>query len=56
MANVTQQTRQTAIGTPLGEDVLLLRGFSAHERMSGLFEIQLDLLSETYDIDPNDMV
>jgi type VI secretion system secreted protein VgrG len=45
-----------AITTPLGDDVLLLRGFSAHEEISRLFEFDLDLLSENKEIDFNDII
>jgi type VI secretion system secreted protein VgrG len=42
----TQEHRFIAIDTPLGDDVLLLRGFSGYEGMSRLFRFDLDLLSE----------
>ncbi len=47
----TQGTRHIAIETPLGKDVLLLRSFSGREEVSRLFELELDLLSEDYDVD-----
>jgi type VI secretion system secreted protein VgrG len=56
MAQATQATRHIAIETPLGEDVLLLRSFSAHEELSCLTEISLDLLSEDREINFNDIV
>ena len=40
----SQQERLIALTTPLGEDVLLLAGFSGHEAISRLFSFQLDLL------------
>lgn len=43
--SLTQQNRLIAIDTPLGPDVLLLRGFTGHEAMSRLFSFELDLLS-----------
>jgi type VI secretion system secreted protein VgrG len=46
-----QQERLIALTTPLGEDVLLLAGFSGHEAISRLFSFQLDLLSEKGPID-----
>jgi type VI secretion system secreted protein VgrG len=46
-----QQERLIALTTPLGEDVLLLGGFSGHEAISRLFSFQLDLLSEKGPID-----
>ena len=42
----TQENRFIAIDTPLGEDTLLLRGFSGYEGISRLFRFDLDLLSE----------
>jgi type VI secretion system secreted protein VgrG len=43
---LTQATRQIAIDTPLGDDVLLLRSFQGHEELSRLFTFHLDLVSE----------
>jgi type VI secretion system secreted protein VgrG len=45
----TQENRHIAIATPLGKDVLLLRGFGGQEVISQLFTFNLDLLSE---VDP----
>lgn len=42
---LTQENRLIAIDTPLGPDVLLLRGFTGHESLSRLFSFELDLLS-----------
>jgi len=42
----TQDNRRIAIKTPLGKDVLLLKGFSGHESVSQLFRFDVDLLSE----------
>ncbi|MFO7912906.1 MAG: type VI secretion system tip protein VgrG [Desulfotignum sp.] len=52
----TQATRHIAIETPLGEDVLLLQSFSGHEELSRLFEFDLDLLSENYEINFDDII
>lgn len=41
----TQENRLIAIDTPLGPDVLLLRGFTGYEAVSRLFSFELDLLS-----------
>ena len=41
----TQRNRFISITTPLGEDVLLLQGFTGHEGMSRLFCFQLDVRS-----------
>jgi type VI secretion system secreted protein VgrG len=47
----SQQERLIALTTPLGEDVLLLAGFSGHEAISRLFSFHLDLLSEQGPVD-----
>jgi len=46
MGTYTQEGGLFKIDTPLGKDVLLLRGFQGSEGISGLFKFQLDLLSE----------
>ncbi|HEU5406425.1 MAG TPA: type VI secretion system tip protein TssI/VgrG, partial [Nitrospira sp.] len=46
----TQENRLIGIETPLGKDVLLLRGFSGQEGMSRLFSFELDLLSTDAEI------
>ena len=56
MAQPTQATRHIAIHTPLGDDVLLLRSFSAQEEVSRLFEFDLDLLSEDDEINFDDII
>ena len=48
--------RVMEIVTPLGEDVLLFRGMSAHEEMSRLFEYRLDLLSSRDSISVDDIL
>jgi len=52
----TQSSRFLAVGTPLGEDVLLLRGMKVSEELGRLFNIELDLLSEKKDIDVNKII
>ena len=42
----SQENRVIKINTPLGKDVLLLRGFSGHEAISSLFQFHLDLIAE----------
>src|SRR5262245_19854270 len=42
----TQANRPMAVTTPLGADVLLVRGFSGQEGLSQLFRYQLDLIAE----------
>ena len=53
---VTQETHRIAISTPLGKDVLLLRGLSGSEAVSQLFHFDLDLLSENDSIKFQDVV
>ena len=52
----TQGARTIAVGTPLGDDVLLLRRMHAKERLSGLFEYTLDLLASDHDIKFEDVL
>src|SRR5437870_10107035 len=46
MPAYTQANRPLAVGTPLGEDALLLIGFLAEESISRLFSFHLDLIAE----------
>lgn len=52
----SQQGKTIAIETPLGEDVLLLQGFSGSEGISQPFSLNLDLLSEEDSIKFTDIV
>src|SRR5215831_2867011 len=45
MATYVQADRPLTVTTPLGEDVLLLVGFTGQEGLSQLFSFQLDLLA-----------
>ena len=54
--SITQATRQIAIETPLGEDVLILRSFQGQEAISKLFTFDLDLVSEEPSIKYDDIV
>src|SRR5215831_18562386 len=54
--NYRQEKKLIAIDTPLGEDVLLLRGFHGSEAISRLFQFELDLLSESRSISFDDVV
>src|SRR4051812_36413116 len=47
----TQDGQYISISTPLGKDKLLLRGFRGEERISGLFNIFLEMQSEDGEID-----
>jgi type VI secretion system secreted protein VgrG len=53
---IAQVHRRIAISTPLGKDVLLLRGFTGSEAISQLFHFDLDLLSENGSIALQDLV
>jgi type VI secretion system secreted protein VgrG len=52
----TQAGKLFQIDTPLGQDVLLLRGFKGTERISRLFSFSLDLLSENSSIAFSDII
>jgi type VI secretion system secreted protein VgrG len=56
MPSYSQANRLISIDTPLGEDKLLLQGFSGHEGVSRLFEFDLDLFSEDQEIPFGDIV
>lgn len=56
MAAYTQDTRLIGITTPLGKDVLLLRGFSGRESISQLSAFDLDLLSKDPEIKFEDII
>src|SRR5262249_36042562 len=45
-ATYTQAGRLMEVATPLGQDVLLLTGFTGREGISQLFQFQLDLLAK----------
>ncbi len=47
----SQAGRLISVTTPLGEDELLLTGFTGHEAISRMFQFQLTMLSEDTDID-----
>ncbi|UVT17254.1 MAG: type VI secretion system tip protein VgrG [Nitrospira sp.] len=52
----TQENSPIAIDTPLGKDILFLRGFTGQESISRLFAFELDLLSTNRDIKFEDIV
>ena len=49
----SQANRTIAVGTPLGDDVLLLRTMTGHEQLGRMFQYELDLASEDPNIDVN---
>ncbi|MDB6067528.1 MAG: Rhs element Vgr protein [Pedosphaera sp.] len=54
--SATQDNREIAIDTPLGEDVLLLKSVAINEQMGRLFQMEADLLSETKNINFDNIV
>ena len=52
----TQRNRTISVSTVLGEDVLLLRGMTATERLCAPFEYELNLLSERNDLGADDLL
>ncbi|MCC6661582.1 MAG: type VI secretion system tip protein VgrG [Phycisphaerales bacterium] len=52
----TQQNRDLAVATPLGDDVLLLKSMTCEEGLSRLFSIELVMVSERRDIPYKDML
>ena len=56
MPDYTHRNRDFAFSSPLGEDVLLLQRLEGRERMSGLSEYTLDLLSEDHRIAGPDLI
>src|SRR5690606_15682519 len=52
----TQEARHLRIQTGLADDLLLLRRFHCVEGISRLFQFELDLLSPSGDIKPQDIV
>jgi len=48
----TQETRSIAVGSPLGDDVLLLKSFTATEQLGRPFRLELELLSEDGSVEP----
>lgn len=53
---LTQQERMLKLSTPLGEDVLLLTGFTGQEEISRLFRFQLEMISDNNGIAAADIV
>jgi len=52
----TQEFRQLAVATPLGDDALLVNRFAGVERLGRCFEYDLDLISEDANISLNDVL
>ncbi len=56
MGKYTQANRPWKVSTDLGDDVLLLEGFSGEEGMSTPFSFTLDLLSDDPSVDAADLL
>ena len=56
MPKRTQAHRPVRIGTPLGDDVLLIRSLKGVERLGRPFEYELVLLSEEHDLNYKDII
>lgn len=57
MSQLTQEHRLISITDfSLGKDTFLLTGFEGVEYISGLFEFQIEVLSENLEVDPNKIV
>jgi type VI secretion system secreted protein VgrG len=53
---MTQRNRRIEVTTPLGPDVLLLRGFTITEQLGRPFLMSLDLLSQDHKVQFDDLV
>ena len=53
---LSQEPRTLNITTPLGDNELLLTAFEGTEEISGLFEFELELISDNNNISPADIV
>ncbi len=53
---ITQEHRELAIATPLGEDVLLIKKISGKEQLGRPFEYQLELASHDHSINAEDII
>jgi type VI secretion system secreted protein VgrG len=60
---ITQKNRVLRLGTPLGEDFLLIQSFRAKENLSQLFQLEMDVVHEETEsgdeltaIDPNNIL
>lgn len=56
MTTLVQDNRLLSIQTPLTDGDLILTGFSGSERINGLYEFHLTLMSHQIDIKPKDLV
>ena len=56
MAKRTQAHRPVRIGTPLGDDILLIKSMKGGERLGRPFEYELVLLSEQHDLNYKEII
>ncbi|APZ94049.1 type VI secretion system Vgr family protein [Fuerstiella marisgermanici] len=56
MAEMNQGDRPIGVETPLGKDAVVLTSFAGEERISGLFDFELQLMSNRGDIEPAEIV
>ena len=56
MVDLAQDNRPIGVETPLGSNKLALSAFTGEERMSGLFQFDLQMISDEDSIDPADIV
>jgi type VI secretion system secreted protein VgrG len=55
-ASLLQEKRLLQVQTPLGPNALILRALRGHEAISELFEVELQLGSEDFSIDPAKLI
>lgn len=53
---LTQDNRLLSISSPLGKDELLLTSFEGTESISGLFEYQIEVLSNNHSLSPEQLI
>ncbi len=52
----SQDSRQLSVATNLGKDFFLLKSVSGNDRLSGLFEYELEMLCDDPSVDPAEMI
>ena len=56
MSKLAQKGRCLGVTTATGEDKLCIESFSMTERMSQLFALQVDMISEDRDVKPESII
>lgn len=54
--SLVQEDRLLQVETPLGPDALVLRSLRGREQMSEIYEVELELASEDFDVDPAKLI